>query len=75
MITHSHPLAALGAYYQTLQQSGPFARWTLLAFGAQRLGIVAQALDILLVFRPGNVTFMRIANERYPLLARSPGED
>jgi len=53
MITLSHPFAALGAYYQALQQGGPFSRWTLLALGAQRLGIVAQALDILLVFHPG----------------------
>ena len=75
MITHGHSFAALGAYYQTLQQSRPFSRWTLLTFGAQRLGIVTQPLDILLVFHPGNITFMRVANERDPLLGRSPSED
>jgi hypothetical protein len=74
VIPHGHSLTALGAYCQTLQQSRTFTRWTFLTFHAECLSVVTQTLNIPLEFTPGNITFVRIVNERSPFLGRKSHE-
>jgi len=68
VISHGHSLPTLGTNRQALQQSRTFTWWSLLALCTECLSVVAQTLDVMLELFPSNIAFMRIANERSPLL-------
>src|SRR5439155_7773736 len=54
----------------TLEGRRPFSRWTMPPIGAAGLRIVVQTTEVLVVLGPGDVAWVRVADQRMPLLAR-----
>jgi len=69
-VADGHAFAAAPAHDQPLQQRGSLARGTGGAFGAVCLGVVGERAEVVLVLLEGDVSQVRVEDQRCPLLAR-----
>src|SRR5437764_8647202 len=73
VVADRHPSAAPTTHCQALEQRRAFSRRAMPPVGAVRLTVVMQATEVVLVVGPGDVTGVRVTDQRMPLLTRKWG--